>query len=191
MRHATFEQPLPKAFAGDMSKGYETASGDEIPFEIINMSPAGALSITGDDISRFMLAHLNNGTYDGSQILKPETARLMHGDAYRPVPQLPAMGLGFYHEDRNGHVVIGHGGDTEAFHSDLHLILDEGVGLYYTQNSAGKPSSGLRATLYNRFMDRYFPSKPRPFEEKPGKIARAPDGKRRRRTRSALPEAMS
>ena len=165
MRHATFEQPLPKAFAGDMSKGYETASGDEIPFEIINMSPAGALSITGDDISGFMLAHLNNGTYDCSQILKPGTARLMHGDAYRPVPQLPAMGLGFYHEDRNGHVVIGHGGDTEAFHSDLHLILDEGVGLYYTQNSAGKPSSGLRATLYNRFMDRYFPSKPRPYEK--------------------------
>lgn len=159
MQHASFEQPLPKGLAADMSKGYETASGREIPFETINMSPAGALSIAGDDISHFMIAHLNNGAYAGMRILKPQTAELMHGNAYRPVQQLPAMGLGFYHEDRNGHDVVAHGGDTVAFHSDLHLILDEGVGLYYSQNSAGKQGSGLRATLYERFMDRYFPAK--------------------------------
>ena len=51
----------------------------------------------------------------------------MHTPAYSSVPasQINAMALGFYREDRNGHRIIGHEGDTELFHSDLHLLLDE------------------------------------------------------------------
>jgi CubicO group peptidase (beta-lactamase class C family) len=158
MDHSTFKQPLPKALMGDMSKGYDKASGDPKPYELIPMSPAGALATTGDDISRFMLAHLNNGSYEGAQILKPETAKMMHGIVY-PVPAgtLP-MGLGFYHEDRNGYDIVGHGGDTIYFHSDLHLILQKGVGFYVSQNSAGKPGLGLRGPLFAAFMNRYFPA---------------------------------
>src|SRR5262249_38404631 len=49
MTHSTFVQPLPKNLAGDMSTGYDRASGDPKKFEVIWMSPAGALSTTGDD----------------------------------------------------------------------------------------------------------------------------------------------
>lgn len=157
MDHSSFRQPLPKSLMAGMSKGYDRASGDPKPYELIPMAPAGALATTGDDIARFMLAHLNNGSYDGAQILKPETAKMMHGIVY-PVPDgtLP-MGLGFYHEDRNGYDIVGHGGDTIYFHSDLHLILGKGVGFYVTQNSAGKPGLGIRGPLFKAFMDRYFP----------------------------------
>jgi CubicO group peptidase (beta-lactamase class C family) len=158
MAHSTFVQPLPKALAADMSKGYSEASGKPQPFELIPMSPAGALSASGDDMARFMLAHLANGSYKGAQILKPETAILMHGLAYAHSPPLPGMAYGFYHEDRNGHVIIGHGGDTLWFHSDLHLILDRNVGLFVSQNSAGKERSGIRGPLLKAFMDRYFPA---------------------------------
>jgi CubicO group peptidase (beta-lactamase class C family) len=157
MTHATFEQPLPSALAADMSHGYQDASGNAKEFEIINVSPAGALSISGDDLSRFMIAHLNDGAYGGTRILKLETARLMHSNIFRPEPTLPAMGLGFYHEDRNGHVIVGHGGDTVWFHSDLHLILDQHVGLFISENSAGKESGDIRRALFTGFMDRYFP----------------------------------
>ncbi|HWA31465.1 MAG TPA: serine hydrolase domain-containing protein, partial [Rhizomicrobium sp.] len=158
MDHSTFVQPLPKSLAADMSKGYALDTQDPKPYELIPMSPAGALATTGDDVARFMLAHLNNGTYDGAQILKPETAATMHGISY-PVPaHTEPMGLGFYHEDLNGHDVVSHGGDTIYFHSDLFLVLDKGVGLYYSQNSAGKPDQGIRWPLYVAFMDRYFPA---------------------------------
>jgi len=158
MDHSTFRQPLPKALMGDMSKGYALASGDPKPYELIPMSPAGALATTGDDISRFMLAHLNNGSYGGAQILKPETAMMMHSPSY-PVPDgTEPMGLGFYHEDLNGHDVVSHGGDTIYFHSDLFLILDRGVGIYFAQNSAGKQGQSIRWPLYVAFMDRYFPA---------------------------------
>jgi len=35
------------------------------------------------------------------------------------------MCYGFYEESRNGHRIIGHGGDTVFFHTDLHLVLDQ------------------------------------------------------------------
>jgi CubicO group peptidase (beta-lactamase class C family) len=161
MTHSTFEQPLPKALQADMSKGYFTPEEKPQPFEIINLSPAGALSTDGDDIAHFMIAHLNNGSYEGASILKPETIALMHRPAFQPVPPLPAMALGFYHEDRNGHAIVGHGGDSQVFHSDLHLILDANVGLFLSMNSAGKdmnPVSNVRTMLLDGFMNRYFPA---------------------------------
>ncbi|HTQ13122.1 MAG TPA: serine hydrolase domain-containing protein [Rhizomicrobium sp.] len=158
MEHASFAQPLPKALAAGMSKGYELGSGDPKGFEYINVAPAGALAVSGEDIAHFMIAHLNDGAYGNARILDAATARMMHGTAFKPDPLLPGMAYGFYHEDRNGQTVIGHGGDTMYFHSDLHLILGHGVGLYYSQNSAGKPDAQIRRALFQGFMDRYFPA---------------------------------
>jgi len=165
MKHSTFVQPLPKALVPDMSKGYDKASGKAQPYELIAISPAGALAASGDDIAHFMIAHLNNGSYGDVRILQPETAIKMHGVAYEHTPGIPPMGYGFYHEDRNGHIVVGHGGDTLWFHSDLHLILDSNVGLFVSQNSLGKPGTSLRGPLFKFFMDRYFPAPPLPAEK--------------------------
>ena len=160
MNHSTFVQPLPKQFEADMSKGYVTASGQPKPFELISMVPAGGLSAAADDLTRFMMAHLNNGSYGSAQILRPETAKLMHKTALQIVPGVPGMALGFYHEDRNGHDIIGHGGDTQWFHSDMHLILDENVGLFISVNSAGHESlvTSVRRDFFDGIMDRYFPA---------------------------------
>jgi CubicO group peptidase (beta-lactamase class C family) len=179
MMHATFEQPLPANLRADMSKGYFTPEARPQPFEIINMSPAGALSADGDDIARFMIAHLNNGSYNGATILKPATAELMHRAAFQPVPPLPAMALGFYHEDRNGHTIIGHGGDSQVFHSDLHLVLDGNVGLFVSLNSLGRdtnPISSLRTLLLDGFIDRYFPG-PKVTVARPLSTAKADSAK--------------
>src|SRR5439155_883237 len=93
---------------------------------------------TAADISRFMIAHLQEGEFQGVRILRPETARLMHSRQFENLPGMNAMALGFYEETRNGHRIIGHGGDTQYFHSDLHLIPDVGVGFFISYNSSGK-----------------------------------------------------
>jgi CubicO group peptidase (beta-lactamase class C family) len=156
MQHASFAQPLPKAIAGDMSTGYELASGDPQKFEYINVAPAGALAASGDDIAHFMIAHLNDGAYGHARILDAATAQQMHTTTFTPDPALPGMALGFYHEDRNGETVIGHGGDTMYFHSDLHLILAHHVGFFISQNSVGHTDAHIRKALFEGFMDRYF-----------------------------------
>jgi hypothetical protein len=86
------------------------------------------------------------------------------------VQQLNGMCLGFYEENRNGHHIIGHGGDTVYFHSDLHLVLDAGVGFFVSYNSQGKREISGRTALWNHFLDRYFAYAP-PAAEKPGTAA--------------------
>jgi hypothetical protein len=139
-----------------MSKAYEFGSSDPKPYEVIPLAPAGALASSGSDMGKFMIAHLNNG----GPLLNPGTAQLMHAPANKPFSALPAMALGFYHEDRNGLAIVGHGGDTIYFHSDLHLFLDKNVGLYVSMNSAGKNAAvhPLREQLFEDFADRYFPT---------------------------------
>jgi hypothetical protein len=113
-------------------------------------------------MARFMIAHLNGGSYNGAQILKPETVKQMHSLNYSLAPGLNGFDLGFYQENRNGHSIIGHGGDTEVFHSDLHLVLDANTGLFMSFNSAGKEGGveGVRVAIFRAFLDRYFPYTP-------------------------------
>ena len=121
-----------------MSNGYRLGSGKAKPFEMIEEAPAGALAATAADISRFMIAHLKSGKLESAQILRPETAAVMHARQFGLSPALNGMCLGFYEESRNGRRIIGHGGDTVYFHSDLHLMLEDGVGFFVSYNSAGK-----------------------------------------------------
>jgi CubicO group peptidase (beta-lactamase class C family) len=161
MARSTFVQPPPADLKPLMSDGYITASDPPHPFEVILDSPAGGLSTTAADISRFMIAHLQNGHYAGAVILRPETAALMHAPQSGPHPALNKMALGFYEDSLNGHRIIGHGGDTIYFHSELALILDSQVGLFVSYNSAGRGNMSDRSALVEKFMDRYFPaSKP-------------------------------
>jgi Beta-lactamase len=162
MVHASFRQPLPGVLAGDLSKGYELASAPPKPYEIVTPAPAGSLAASGADMARFMIAHLEGGEYGGERILQPQTVKLMHDTALDMIPPLNRMVLGFYETNYNGHRIISHGGDTEYFHSDLHLFLDDHVGLFISMNSIGRDGAAhlIREGLFEQFADRYFPGAP-------------------------------
>ena len=157
MSHTTFDQPLPASLQPLMSSGYGLASKKAKPFEVVQAWPAGSVSTSAMDMTHFIIAHLQNGEYNGARILRPETAQLMHARTFASNPAMNAMALGFYEETRNGHRIIGHGGDTECFHSDLHLILDSNVGFFVSYNSAGRGEISNRTELFEKFLDRYFP----------------------------------
>jgi len=76
MEHSSFAQPLPAALEPFMSQGYNAATQGAKNFEFIPAAPAGALSTTAADMTRFMFAFLADGTLEGATILKPETVRL-------------------------------------------------------------------------------------------------------------------
>lgn len=156
MKYASFRQPLPAGLQPFMSKGYQLGSGEAKPFEIVSVAPAGSSSISGADMAKFMIAHLDNG----GPLLKPETARLMHSPANEPLPGLNRMMLGFYEEKINGLSAIAHGGDTLWFHSDLSLIPSRNAGIYISMNSQSRDGavSAIRSTLFKQFANRYFPA---------------------------------
>ena len=159
MQHATFRQPLPPSLLPDMSQGYILGSGEPKHFEWVEVAPAGSASASAVDMTHWMIMHLQNGKYGDVQILKPETAIAMHARQPGPWPDaINAMCLGFYEESQNGHRIIGHGGDTGSFHSDLHLLLGDNVGFFVSYNSPGRDDVSPRGVLFDKFMERYFPN---------------------------------
>ncbi|WP_254621142.1 serine hydrolase [Sphingomonas sp. CL5.1] len=165
MKDATFRQPLPARLVPNMAVGYRKP-GEADKFELIGPAPAGALSATGIDMAKFMLAHLQGGELGGNRILGERTAALMHDspldkvNPYSLIPPLNRMELGFFETNVNGHEVIGHLGDTAAFHTSLHLFINDHVGLYVSFNSPGRQGAvgTLRNALFEDFADRYFPN---------------------------------
>src|SRR5437660_8474902 len=159
MTRATFVQPLPDSLKPMMSNGYSVASEDAKPFELVPPAPApdGSMSVAGADMAAFMIAHLQNGRYGDVRILQQQTAEMMHARQFSMDPAVNAMALGFYEENRNGLHIIGHGGDLSYFHSDMHLVLDRGLGVFVSYNSSGKGELDVRTALWHEFLDRYFP----------------------------------
>jgi CubicO group peptidase (beta-lactamase class C family) len=159
MKSSTFRQPLPPQLLPRMSKGYVTASGPPRPYELYGYSPAGSSATTAEDMSHFMICHLQNGSYGTATILRPETARMMHETALTVLPAVNRMLLGFYETNRNGHRIIAHAGDTPLFHSVMHLYLDDGVGLFISMNSPGRDGAeaAIISALFEEFTDRYMP----------------------------------
>jgi CubicO group peptidase (beta-lactamase class C family) len=158
MLHSTFREPLPPALASQMSTGYVFAGGAFVPldFEYLhNAAPAGSATTTAEDMSHFMIAHLHDGQYGAARILEEDTARRMHRRLFSNDSRVPGIAYGFNEGWINGERVLAHRGDTQWFHSDLHLLIDRDVGLFVSYNSP--PPGNQREALIQAFMDRYFP----------------------------------
>jgi CubicO group peptidase (beta-lactamase class C family) len=159
MAHSSFRQPLPEQLRATMSNGYRMASGPASPFELVATRPAGSASSTAADMGRFMLAHLQDGRWEGKSILGVDAAQLMHSPSQSALPGFDVMAHGFFYQTRNDRLLIGHGGDTIIFHADLELLPREAVGLFVGFNSRGREDAvyGLRKALVDQFLARYFP----------------------------------
>jgi CubicO group peptidase (beta-lactamase class C family) len=163
MTRSTFRQPLPAALRPLIASGYMLGSGKPGPFELSSLAPSGAMTASGADMGRFMLAHLN----DGGALMKPATAAQMHTTILRLIPPLNGMALGFYEQNINGRKALSHAGDSLNFHSQLWIFPAEKVGIYMSMNAAGTQnvSGPIRAYLFEAFADRYFP-----FAQQDGRI---------------------
>ncbi len=158
MRHATFQQPLPPALAADMASGYNYVRGEYIQggFEYVVPTPAGALSASALDMARFMIAHLQDGEYNGARILSAATAQQMHSPLDTPDPRLQGgMAHGFFYTLRGGQYTLSHGGDTMLFHSNLVLLPESQTGLFVSTNGAA--GALVVEQVVKAFIDRYYP----------------------------------
>jgi CubicO group peptidase (beta-lactamase class C family) len=160
MPHSTNDQPVTGSLASSMASSYLTASsGEAQAFEVVNPVPAGGMSSTAIDMAHFMIAQLEGGSYNGAHILAPATVAQMHTPQRTAAPGLNGFDLGFYQEDSHGQRIVGHAGDLDYFHTDLHLMLDAHVGFFISMNSAGNEGGAgvIRAAMFRAFLDRYFP----------------------------------
>ncbi len=178
MLSSSFVEPLPEHLDARMAVGYSPELGGfvEKPFEIVaNFAPAGAQSATATDMVRFAQAILNGGELEGTRILEQATVDQMLTRQFTHDDRLMGMALGFYESDFNGHRVVGHGGDTQWFHSDLGIDQENRLVFFVSFGgpSGGTVRSSLVAALYDEFFprDEEPPIPPEGFEERASKYA--------------------
>ncbi len=157
MRSTNTHPDLAPGLAERMAKSYAWQGGRFVakPYEYLNDEPAGVMSTTADDMTRFMLAHLQLGRWQAARILEEATARQMQSPLFAPHDEVAPFLHGFYRSDRNGQVIFGHGGDVNQFHSNLSLFPEHGLGVFVSFNS--DPASAARSQLIAAFVDHFFP----------------------------------
>ena len=161
MARSTFRQPLPPALTDDVAVGYAYSRGEHVPRqEWMQGSPAGALASTAADMARFMIAHLQDGSYDEARILQESTAQEMHRLQFSKHPAADGWTYGFMERMVNGERIIWHSGSIGVFRSALILLPERNTGLFVSYNGAG----GDVGELMRAFVDHYYPAPPSPTD---------------------------
>jgi len=88
-------------------------------------SPAGGMKLSVQDLAKYMLMHMNYGTYHGVRILSRESEEQL----WKVSPRTK-YGLGFMHANFNlkGVDMIGHQGGAYGIHSSMFFNPDEKYG---------------------------------------------------------------
>jgi len=114
----------------------------------------GCIYSTADDMAKFMIAHLQNGSYMGQSILEDATAELMHTQQSTNNAALPGMCYSFLESYANNQHAIKHeGGDASGYVTTLYLLPEQNIGFFVAVNSL----SALPVSFEREFLDHYFP----------------------------------
>ena len=146
MSQATYYQA--EAIPSDSAAGYQQWFGIPVANDIPlprSGNGGGGLIASVEDMTRFMIAQLNQGRYGNVTILSPAGIAKMHTPATRDGDSFYA--IGWEVETVDGLTIITHNGDHGNFHADMTLTSDGwGVVMMTNTNSlwaAGRPG-GIR-----------------------------------------------
>ena len=158
MRHSGFV--VSPAMQDDLAVGYEYRFETFVPmtFEYyFNVYPAGAMVATGTDMAHFMIAHLQDGQYQGQVILQPATVQEMHRQHYASDLRMPGWAYGFYEHVENGVRVLEHGGSWPGFSALMFLVPEDNLGVFIAYNAM--PPEVYEGVI-DPFIDHYYPRIP-------------------------------
>jgi CubicO group peptidase (beta-lactamase class C family) len=129
---------LDETARADLATGYKQGKGAlalQGYMQIGPYWPAGGIASTATDMARWMRLHLNGGELDGVRLLRAETHARMWTRAYDDRPGAPDLAHGFQDFSHRGLRVLGHGGATAAFYTNMLLVPELGLGVFVSQSS--------------------------------------------------------
>ena len=124
---------------------------EKIPFRnISNIGPAGSINSSVNEMSHWLLVHLNGGKFEGKQVIGPQTLQDMHM-AHMPTGATPAIpevtpadyGLGWFVDTYRGHRRVHHGGNIDGFSAMVSMLPGDGVGFVVLVNKNGSALNEL------------------------------------------------
>ncbi|MDR4469684.1 MAG: serine hydrolase [Nitrospira sp.] len=104
------------------------------------IAPAGAIISNIEELSHWLLALINDGKYDGKQVLPPSVLKAtlepaiaqpnILGETWGWWEELnPVYGMGRMMASYRGHLVTCHGGAIDGFHSQVSWLLQKKIGV--------------------------------------------------------------
>ena len=126
-------------YYGDCCNDYEevcgengTGSGGATNFSPLNHYgygdyPSGQLRISAHDLSKIMLAYMNDGQSQGFQLLESNTVELIKSIPYPNVD--PIQGLIWYYKNENGRTLFGHNGGDEGSSTEMFISFSDDIGV--------------------------------------------------------------
>ncbi|MGQ9673750.1 MAG: serine hydrolase [Candidatus Aminicenantales bacterium] len=126
---------------------YRDKNLEKIPFrKITNMGPAGSINSSVNEMSHWLIVHLNNGRFRDKQIINAVTLQDMHL-AHMPVGSTPSRpeitppdyGLGWFIDTYRGHRRVHHGGNIDGFSAMVSFLPQDGFGFVALANKSGTP----------------------------------------------------
>lgn len=147
-----YDLDLPEEAGGEPAR-------EAVPYRVIEaMGPAGSVNSTADDMARWVLFQLGDGTAPGEgseagggrRIVAETTLQELHTPqtvASLPLAGLidPAMspyilyGLGWFIQPYRGHHLVHHGGNIDGFSAMVAFLPREEVGVAVLSNLNGSP----------------------------------------------------
>ncbi len=158
MKRSTFRQPLTESMEKDKALGYSYWSQEESYYRVApiyyQVAPAGGCYTTVSDMAHFIMAHLNEGLYEGNRLLEKETMEEMHNEQFTHHPQMPGQAYGFWESYDHNQRALFHTGTSEGYASLLYILPEQHMGFILCYNRATNP---LREDFKESFLDRFFP----------------------------------
>jgi len=132
--------------ATNAAKAYTIVDGKTvlIPYGAIdNLAPAGSISSSVNDMSKWVVMQLDNGKFNGNTIV-PATAiaqtRLPHsilgnGGTMYNKGHFALYGLGWFLEEYSGRKIVSHTGGVNGFVTSVTLVPEEKLGIIVFTNT--------------------------------------------------------
>nr|WP_281422995.1 serine hydrolase domain-containing protein [Sphingomonas colocasiae] len=163
MRYATVREPVPAALAPFKVVGYAREGGAFVRKPATyegGFRPAGSGSVSALDMTHFMIAALQGGSYDGKSILTPAGMLRMQSPAFTLDPRLPALGLGYYGQNVGGERAWAHGGSDPLFNTELYLFPARRLGVFisFSGGQGDVAAENLTKALIARLYPRQRPA---------------------------------
>jgi CubicO group peptidase (beta-lactamase class C family) len=149
----------------EVSYGYtirEDNSIKKLPYYHINgMSPAGAINSTVLDMAKWVTAWINNGKYNGKEVIPADfrneaisSQAILDGSL--PSKQRPGIyfsnyGFGWFVDSYNGHYRVEHGGNIDGFSANASFFPSDSLGIVVLSNQT---DSKVPAIVRNMISDR-------------------------------------
>lgn len=158
MKSSSFKQPLPESMEINKAVGYGywTAKGSLFRTESMyyQILPAGASYTTVSDMSKFIIANLNGGKYEGKQLLRESTMEEMHSRQFAHNDKMPGQAYGFWESFENNKRGLFHTGTSDGCATLLYIMPEENIGFILSYNLA---TDRLRTEFLSSFLDKFYP----------------------------------